>query len=74
MKTCPTWPFGHAGAFGSPGAGGSLGFADPHIGMAYAYATNRLGKMVCDPRDLALRNAIPPNLQPATRRRIMARL
>jgi CubicO group peptidase (beta-lactamase class C family) len=63
MKTRPTWPFGHAGAFGSPGAGGSLGFADPRIGMAYAYVTNRMGKMDGDPRDLALRNAIPHGLE-----------
>ena len=24
MKSCPNWRFGHAGAYGSPGAGGSL--------------------------------------------------
>jgi CubicO group peptidase (beta-lactamase class C family) len=63
MKTCPNWPFGHAGAFGSPGAGGSLGFADPQIGMAYAYVTNRMGRMDGDPRDVALRNAIPQGLR-----------
>jgi CubicO group peptidase (beta-lactamase class C family) len=59
MKTCPSWPFGHAGAFGAPGAGGSLGFADPQTGMAYGYVTNRMGGVTGDPRDLALRNAIP---------------
>ncbi len=60
MKTCPSWPFGHAGTFGAPGAGGSLGFADPQTGTAYAYVTNRMGGVTGDPRDLALRNAIPP--------------
>jgi CubicO group peptidase (beta-lactamase class C family) len=59
MKTCPNWPFGHGGAFGSPGAGGALGFADPQTGMAYAYVTNRMGAVDGDPRDLALRAAIP---------------
>jgi CubicO group peptidase (beta-lactamase class C family) len=59
MKTCPSWPFGHAGAFGAPGAGGALGFADPHTGTAYAYVTNRMGGVTGDPRELALRNAIP---------------
>jgi CubicO group peptidase (beta-lactamase class C family) len=54
-----SWPFGHSGAFGSPGAGGSLGFAVPQTGMAYAYVTNRLGGVTGDARDLALRNAIP---------------
>jgi len=60
MKNCPNWRFGHAGAYGSPGAGGSLAYADPEAGLAYAYVTNRMRSVVDDPRDLALRRAIPP--------------
>jgi len=59
VKPCATWPFGHPGAFASPGAGGSLGYADPRAGIGYAYVTNRVGVIDGDPRDVALRNAIP---------------
>jgi CubicO group peptidase (beta-lactamase class C family) len=59
MKPSPTWPFGHAGAFGAPGAGGSLGYADPETGIGYAYVTNRMGtSLTGDPRDVALRSAL----------------
>lgn len=59
MKTNPSWPFGHPGAFGAPGAGGSLGYADPQAGIGYAYVNNRMGvKITGDPRDVALRNAL----------------
>jgi len=59
MKNCPNWRFGHEGAYGSPGAGGALAYADPAAGLAYAYVTNRMRSVVDDPRDLALRAAIP---------------
>lgn len=52
-------PFGRPGAFGSPGSGGSFGFADPERGLAYAYVTNRMGaNVVVDARDIALRDAL----------------
>lgn len=59
MKPSPLWPFGNEGSFGAPGAGGSLGFADPRADIGYAYITNQMGtSLTGDPRDLALRNAV----------------
>ncbi len=59
MKPFAGFSFGHPGAFGAPGAGGSLGYADPEIGLGYGYVTNRIGPGVePDPRDVALRDAI----------------
>jgi CubicO group peptidase (beta-lactamase class C family) len=63
MKSCKNWKFGQPGSFGSPGAGGSLGYADPQTKLAYGYVTNRMGTVDGDPRDVALRNAIPGGLQ-----------
>lgn len=58
MKPGPVWPFGHPSAFGAPGAGGALGFADPDSGVSYAYVTSRMGAYLSgDPRELALRAA-----------------
>lgn len=60
FKPGPTLPFGHPGSFGAPGAGGAFGFADPQTGIGYAYVTNRMGTSPRgDPRDLAIRNALP---------------
>ncbi len=59
MKSSLAWPFGTAGSYGSPGSGGSLGFADPAAGIAYAYVTSQMGTVLSgDPRDVALRDAI----------------
>lgn len=59
MKPSPAWPFGSEASFGSPGSGGSLGFADPKAGIGYAYVTSQMGtSLTGDPRDLALRKMV----------------
>ena len=59
MKPSPAWPFGSPSSFGSPGAGGALGFADPAAGVGYAYVTSQMGtRLTGDLRDVALRDAL----------------
>ncbi len=59
MKPSHAWPFGSPRSFGSPGSGGSLGFADPTAGIGYAYVTSQMGtRLTGDPRDVALRDAV----------------
>ncbi len=59
FKSSPAFPFGSASSFGAPGAGGSLGFADPEAGVGYAYVTSKMGTALTgDPRDVALRDAL----------------
>jgi hypothetical protein len=59
MKPSRVWPFGTERSFGSPGAGGAMGFADPTTGVGYGYVTSRMGtKLTGDPRDVALRKAL----------------
>ena len=57
----PGLAFGpHAGAFGHPGAGGSLGFADPEARLGFGYVCNRMGNEMTavDPRPQALIDAL----------------
>jgi CubicO group peptidase (beta-lactamase class C family) len=66
-------PFGGPRSFGSPGAGGAMGFADPDAGVGYAYVTNRMGTQLSgDPRDVALRKALYDAIpaRPGARRRV----
>jgi CubicO group peptidase (beta-lactamase class C family) len=61
VKPFPAFRFGTSAgkAFGTPGGGGSFGFADPDAGIGFAYAPNRVGfRLWDDPRELALRNAL----------------
>jgi CubicO group peptidase (beta-lactamase class C family) len=45
--------------FGTPGYGGSFGFADPDTGVGFGYVMNRLGfHLYSDPRELAIRQAL----------------
>jgi CubicO group peptidase (beta-lactamase class C family) len=60
LKPFPKLTFGSSDkAFGTPGAGGSFGFADPDTGIGFAYAMNKAGfHLYNDPRELALRQAL----------------
>ena len=61
VKPFPAFRFGSTAglAYGTPGAGGSFGFADPDTGVGFAYAMNRSGfHLWDDPRELALRSAL----------------
>ncbi|HEX8946350.1 MAG TPA: serine hydrolase [Gemmatimonadaceae bacterium] len=59
MKPGSVWRFGGESSFGSPGSGGSLGFADPAAGIGYGYVTSQMGTTLTgDPRDVALRDAL----------------
>ena len=60
LRPGPTASFGSSPrAFGSPGAGGSFGFADPDAHLGYAYVMNRLDfYLENDPREKALRDAV----------------
>ena len=59
MKSCPAFRFGSASSYGSPGAGGAMGFADPEVGIGYAYVTTQMGTTLTgDPRDVALSKAL----------------
>jgi CubicO group peptidase (beta-lactamase class C family) len=49
QKPLPRRPFASYQAIGHDGAGGSLAFADPQVGLAFGYITNRLAPAGGDP-------------------------
>jgi len=60
LRPGPNGAFGSSPrALGTPGAGGSFGFADPDARVGYAYVMNKLDfHLIDDPREKALRDAI----------------
>lgn len=68
MKNGAEMHLGGPTSFGTPGAGGSVGFADPESRLGYAYVTNKMGCVLTgDPRDLALRNAVYASIRATER-------
>jgi CubicO group peptidase (beta-lactamase class C family) len=59
-QDAPLAAFGpNDGAFGHPGAGGSVGFADPTARVGFGYVMNRMGPhILLDPRADALIDAV----------------
>jgi len=58
MKPSRKIPFAHPSSFGMLGFGGCFGFADPHVGIGFAYVPNRNDFYLMDPRQNALRAAM----------------
>ncbi|HWL42222.1 MAG TPA: serine hydrolase domain-containing protein [Ilumatobacter sp.] len=51
------------GSFGHPGAGGSLGYANPELGIGYGYVMNQMaGGLTGDPRTITLNEAVLASL------------
>ncbi|SMD08275.1 serine hydrolase domain-containing protein [Kibdelosporangium aridum] len=57
-RACPPMPLTGPGSFGHPGAGGSIGFADPDAGVGFGYITNLWSYRVGEPRATNLAEAV----------------
>ena len=64
MLSHPGAAFGPGkGGFGHPGAGGSVGFADPEARIGFGYTMNKMGsRILIDPRPAALIDALYASL------------
>lgn len=52
-------PMIQEGSFGHPGAGGSLGYANPELGIGYGYVMNQMrNELAGDARTIALNDAV----------------
>jgi len=56
-------PMIQEGSFGHAGAGGSLGYANPELGIGYGYVMNKMGGGIAgDPRTIGLNDAVLASL------------
>ena len=59
MLSSPFSPFGGPSAFGHPGAGGSVGFADPDANIGFGYVMNKMQQNLSgDQRTIGLIDAV----------------
>jgi CubicO group peptidase (beta-lactamase class C family) len=57
-RACPPMPWIGPGAFGHPGSGGSVGFADPDAAIGFGYVTNLWSFRIGEPRAQNLADAV----------------
>lgn len=59
----PSTPMIQEGSFGHPGAGGSLGYANPELGIGYGYVMNQMwAGLTGNPKSRALNDAVLASL------------
>lgn len=61
-RSCPPMPLTGPKAFGHPGSGGSVGFADPELGIGFCYLTNLWSFRIGEPRASSLAEAVLASL------------
>jgi CubicO group peptidase (beta-lactamase class C family) len=57
-RSCPPFRLTGPSAFGHPGSGGSLGFADPELGVGFGYVMNLASYRIGEPRAQSLADAV----------------